>query len=123
MDDSILITIKKMLGIEEDDKSFDFEILMHINSALGVLRQLGVGTGLNTYSENSVWEDYINEPFLDLVRQYVYYKVKMAFDPPTSSIPADAIKTQIQELEWRILVEKENQNEANQSNGGDKCIT
>ena len=110
MYDSILITIKNMLGIEEDEMAFDTELCMHINSALGVLRQLGIGptAGFSIFHETSVWSDFTDEPLVDLVKEYVFLKVKSVFDPPSSSTAVDAINTMIKELEWRINVEKDN---------------
>lgn len=110
MYDSVLTTVKNMLGIEEDDKAFDTEICMHINSAFGVLRQLGVGpeTGFSVFHDTSVWSDFTEEPLIDLVKEYVFLKVKSVFDPPSSSTAVEAINTMTKELEWRINVEKEN---------------
>lgn len=110
MYDSILTTIKNMLGIEEDDKSFDTELCLHINSALGVLRQIGVGPtdGFSIFHDTSVWSDFTQEPYVDLVKEYVFLKVKSVFDPPSSSTAVEAINNMAKELEWRINVEREN---------------
>lgn len=102
--DSILLSIKKMLGIEEEYKHFDTDIIIHINTVLGILTQLGVGpnTGYSITDETNTWDEFIEGPNLEMIRSYVYLKVKLIFDPPMSSISADAIKNSISELEWRI---------------------
>lgn len=110
MSDSILLTIKKMLGIEADYTPFDTDIIIHINSAMMVLRQLGVGPagGFGITGSTEIWSDYLGDAsMLEAVKSYVYLKVKMLFDPPASSSVMDAMKNQISEYEWRLNVESE----------------
>lgn len=105
MDSSILTSIKKLLGIAEEDTSFDQDIIMHINTVFAILAQLGVGpaNGFSIEDDSAIWEDYLgNATNLELVKSYVYMKVRSMFDPPTSSILADAMNKNISELEWRI---------------------
>lgn len=94
-----------MLGIAEEYDWFDTDIILHINSALATLAQLGVGPteGYSIEDISNTWSDYLhNEPRLNLVKTYMYLKVKLGFDPPTNSATIEAINRQINELEWRI---------------------
>ena len=105
--DSILTSVKKQLGIAEDYEHFDPDIIMHINSVFSILNQLGVGPpeGFSISDETSVWTDFIGDSRkLELVKTYVYLKLRLIFDPPTSSAVMDAFKENIAELEWRISV-------------------
>ena len=105
MDSSILTSIKKLLGIAEEDTSFDQDIIMHINTVFAILAQLGVGpaNGFSIEDDGAIWNDYLgNVTNLELVKSYIYMKVRSMFDPPTSSILADAMNKNISELEWRI---------------------
>ena len=105
--DSILNSIKKLLGLTEDYEQFDPDIIIHINSAFMILNQLGVGPkdGFTIKDASSVWTDFIPENSnLELIKSYVYLKVRLLFDPPLSSVVAEAINRQINELEWRINV-------------------
>lgn len=109
--ESILTSIKKMLGIAEEYKQFDADIIMHINSVFTTLRQLGVGPSEGFYIENetSEWTDFIQDlTKVQAVKSYVYLKVKILFDP--GSIGAStlaAYERQIQEFEWRLNIEAE----------------
>lgn len=104
--DSILNSVKKQLGAEIDYEHFDPEIILNINTAFSVLHQLGVGPkeGFTIETGDEVWEDYIldNKPVLNMVKTYVYLKVKMVFDPPQVSYVADMYQQTIQEYEWRL---------------------
>lgn len=107
MGDSILLTIKKLLGIGNDYKYFDEDIIIHINSVLMILNQLGIGpvTGFSISDESATWSDFVdNLSMLEAVRSYVYIKVRLLFDPPTSSFTITALENQIKELEWRLNV-------------------
>ena len=108
MTESILNTIKKMLGFPVEDKAFDEDVIVNINSALMVLQQLGVGpdTVFTIEDENALWSDLLTDPAMyAATKTYVYLKVKQVFDPPGTSFVLDAIKNQIQELEWRLSVQ------------------
>ena len=105
--DSILTSIKKLLGITEEYEHFDPDIIMHINSAFMILNQLGVGPeeGFSIRDKSSTWDEFIHEGSnLEAVKTYVHLKVKLMFDPPLSSTVIEAIKSQINELEWRLNV-------------------
>lgn len=107
MNDSILLSIKKLLGCEEDYDVFDQDIIMAINSALMVLNQIGVGpsSGFFITSEAETWSDFIGSAInIEGVKTYVYLKARLVFDPPTSSSLEASIKEQIKELEWRLNV-------------------
>lgn len=106
---SILLSIKKLLGIESDHTVFDTEIMIHINSVFGTLNQLGIGpeSGFEITDIDDAWPDYVTGFNLNAVKTYIYLKVRLLFDPPSSSFALDAIKSQIQELEWRLNVEAE----------------
>lgn len=105
--DSILQSIKKLLGISEEYTVFDQDLIIHINTAFNVLHQLGVGPtdGFMIYDESDSWDDYISSVNLMMIKSYVYLKVKLLFDPPSSGILVDSTNRMISELEWRILVE------------------
>lgn len=108
--DSILTSIKKLLGIDESYDVFDPDIIMHINSVFMTLSQLGVGPdeGFFIEDKNAIWSSYdSNVKLLNAIKTYIYLKVRLAFDPPTSSAAIDSINRQINESEWRINVEAE----------------
>jgi hypothetical protein len=108
--ESILLSIKKLLGITEDYTVFDTDLIMHINSVFLTLSQLGVGPddGFAITSAENQWSEYMTSgTLLNAVKTYMYLKVRLLFDPPTSSSVADSIKNMINELEWRINVEGE----------------
>lgn len=102
---SILLSIKKLLGITNEYTVFDQDIVMHINSVFFVLTQLGVGPkdGFSIQDETAEWEEFIPcGADLEAVKSYVYLKVRMLFDPPQSSAVSEAINRNISELEWRL---------------------
>lgn len=108
--DSILTSVKKVLGIESSYTHFDEDIIIHINSAFFILNQLGVGSEepFTIEDESATWRDFVSGKELELVRSYVYLRVRLLFDPPTNSFAVDAIKKQIEEFEWRLEVGAEN---------------
>lgn len=107
--DSILTSIKKLLGIVDEYKHFDNDIIIHINTALFTLKQLGVGPkeGFSIEDKTAVWTEFCDISKIEAVKTYVYLKVRLLFDPPASSAVMDAIKNQISELEWLLNVEVE----------------
>ena len=108
--ESILTSIKKLLGITAEYDHFDPDIIIHINSAFMILNQLGVGPeeGFSIEDDTSLWTDFIgDETKIESVRTYVYLKVKLVFDPPTSSFVTDSFNRTINELEWRLNVASE----------------
>lgn len=111
MVDSILTSIKKLIGIVEEDTSFDTDIIMHINSAFFNLNQIGVGPeeGYSISDSTSKWVDYLsNRKDLEGVKTFIYLKVRLNFDPPQLGSLLDSIKDQIKELEWRLNIQIEN---------------
>ena len=104
--DSILDTIKKLLGIQPEYTSFDEDIIVGINSAFAALNQIGVGpTGGYMIEDNTqTWTDYITTTNLNMVKSYVYMKTRLHFDPPVGGV-LDSMNRQIAELEWRLYVE------------------
>ena len=105
--DSILTSIKKMLGIMEVDTHFDQDIIIYINTELAVLDQIGVGPseGFAIKDKTSLWTEFVEDKkLLGLIISYVYAKVRLIFDPPTTSAVIEAMKRTIDNLEWRILV-------------------
>lgn len=109
MNESILDTIKKMLGLDAEYEAFDVDIISDINAVLMILEQLGVcESGFLVTDRSQLWLDLIGDnPSLIAVKTYVYLKVRLMFDPPTSSFVADSINKQISELEWRLLMQVE----------------
>ena len=109
--DSILTSIKKLLGITEEYTHFDADLIMHINSVLMALRQMGIGpsNGFSITGPYETWEDFLGNELsmLESVKSYTYYKVRLMFDPPTSSALMEAINRQIGELEWRLNIASE----------------
>lgn len=109
--ESILDSIKKMLGITPEYDVFDSDIVMHINSVFFVLQQLGVGpeNGFTISDKNATWNDFLsNNVNEESVKSYVYLKVKLLFDPPLNASVIEAVNRQIAELEWRLNVQAEN---------------
>ena len=108
--ESILTSIKKMLGITEEYEHFDSDLIMHINSVFMILTQLGVGplSGFSIRDKTSTWEEFISdETKLQLVKSYMHMKVKLLFDPPLSSAVIASIEKMIAEAEWRLNVAAE----------------
>ena len=105
--ESVLTSIKKMLGIVEEYTHFDADLIMHINSVLSILNQIGVGPseGFSIKDIEDTWTDFIPQSSkLEFVKSYIYMKVKLLFDPPLSSAVIESTKQMISELEWRIQV-------------------
>lgn len=104
--ESILTSVKKMLGIEESYTHFDDVLILHINSVLSILTQLGVGPsrGFSIEDKHDDWFDFLqgDQTKTEMVKSYVGLKVRLMFDPPQSSFVVDSINRQISELEWRI---------------------
>ena len=106
--ESILTSIKKLLGIAEHDSSFDTDVIMHINTVFMVLGQVGVGPegGFSIKDSSSVWTDFIEDTSkVEGMKTYVYLKVKEVFDPPTNSAILTNMKEVAKELEWRLNIE------------------
>ena len=106
MENSILVSIKKLLGITEDYTHFDEDIILQINSAFSALNQLGVGPeeGFSIEDSSTVWSDFITDDRLNFAKTFVQLKVKLAFDPPTSGTLMDSYNRQLDELTWRLSI-------------------
>lgn len=106
--ESILTSIKKLLGIDENYTHFDADIVMHINSVLSILTQMGVGpkNGFSISGKDEMWGEFLpmEQSVFPMVRSYVYLKVRLLFDPPVSSAAMEAMNRQISEFEWRLYV-------------------
>lgn len=105
--ESILNSVKKQVGITEDCTDFDDQIIMHINTTFMVLNQLGVGPpeGFVIEDDYATWADYLGDPVkLQMVKTYMGHKVRLLFDPPSSSTHMNAITQAISEFEWRLNV-------------------
>ena len=104
--ESILTSIKKMLGIPEEYDHFDPDLIMHINSVLSILTQIGVGPseGFRIEDDLATWEDFLdNDTDYEAVKSYVHLRVKLLFDTSTlSSAVIESINRMISELEWRL---------------------
>lgn len=112
MDESILMSVKKLLGPDSENSDFDTDILLHINSVLAVLQQLGIGPEEGFYVDdaNTTWRDYLGDDtnHLSMVRSYMVAKVRILFDPPVSSAVMDSLNRICSEFEWRANVAAEN---------------
>lgn len=109
--ESILTSIKKMLGIADEYKHFDNDLIMHINSVFMILNQLGVGPEepVAITSEMETWSKLLGDiKSMEAVKTYVYLKVKLIFDPPSNSFTVNAAKEQCAELESRLIMQAEN---------------
>ncbi len=105
--ESILTSVKKLLGIDAAYTHFDADLIMHINSVFSILTQMGVGPakGFSFAGSNEKWTSFISdESKFALVKSYMHLKVKLLFDPPLSSAVIESINRQISEFEWRLLV-------------------
>ena len=108
--ESILTSIKKLLGIEEEYEYFDADLVMHINSVFMILNQLGVGPseGFSIQDAESTWADFMPVGSkTEAVKSYMHLKVKLMFDPPSSAAVIESMSNVIRELEWRLTVAAE----------------
>lgn len=110
MADSILTNVKKIVGIAELDTSFDPDIIMHTNTVLSVLNQLGIGPtdGFVIEDATPTWDDFLaRDKRLNMVKTYVYLRVRLLFDPPQTSFVIESLNKQIEELEVRMSIVRE----------------
>ena len=108
MNESILNTLKKMLGITEEQTEFDAEIIIHINSVINILHQIGVfNSADDVYSIDGpaqTWADFLTDiSKFSMVKSYMFIKVKLLFDPPLNSTVISSMERQITEFEFRLL--------------------
>ena len=112
--ESILDTIKKQLGIDINDDSFDPDVMTNINTAIFALSQIGVGSsnGFIVTSKEDKWSTYLPDKTINLepAKTYIYLKTKLVFDPPTNSIVIENINNNLKELEWRMMLAVETNN-------------
>ena len=109
-DDSILLTIRKMLGGSAEYDVFDVDLCSFINSSIMKLYQMGIGEiGFSVDGEEQTWRDYLGDDFAKLrsVVDFIYTEVRMKFDPPSNSFVMNAMKDNLKELEWRLIVQVE----------------
>ena len=109
VEDSILLSIKKLLGMDPIEfTQYDTDLIIHINTFIEFLNQLGVDIpeGFKINDENALWSDYLNKPeyndIKDSIKNYIYLRVRLVFDPSTNSTLLNSINDTIKELEWRI---------------------
>ena len=123
MNESILETVTKAVGIGESYEYFNDELIMHINTVLMGLRQIGVGPSepFLITDNTATWTNFLgDDKNFEAVKTYVCLRVRMLFDPPTSSTLADAMKNQIAEWEWRLNLEYEcNKQKEGETNSGE----
>ena len=108
--DSILDSIKKLLGPGSEHDAFDMDVLIFINSVFSDLHQIGVGPieGFTIEDNTTTWEDYTDDIItLNSIKPYIYLKVRLMFDPPTSSSVLESMKNIAKEFEWRINMRAE----------------
>lgn len=122
--DSILLSIKKLIGLDRDYDAFDDDMIIHINSVFMVLSQIGVGdkTVFAISGETETWDDFFSacKVSLDasLLKSYIYLKVKLLFDPPSTGVLHEAMERQIAEFEWRLNAQCDPMFKNQNANGG-----
>ena len=105
MEESILISTKKILGLDAEYTAFDLDVITHINAAFSLLNQLGVGPteGFSINDDSRQWTEFdVPANQIQMVKTYVYLKVRVLFDPPGTSFLLEAANNQIKEYEWRL---------------------
>lgn len=113
MEQSILTSTKKILGVSETYTAFDLDIITHINSTFSTLNQLGIGPvdGFMIEDDSAEWADLeLPENQLHMVKSYIFLRVRMLFDPPTTSFLIEAMVNQIEQHEWRLSLFRETTN-------------
>jgi hypothetical protein len=107
---SILDDVKKILGLSSDYTAFDVDVILHINSVLATVTQLGIGptAGMTVLDATTQWSELLGaDNQLNSAKTYVALRVRLLFDPPTSSYAIKAMEDQIREFEWRISTYRE----------------
>ena len=111
MEQSILKSTKKTLGVDPGDTSFDLDIITHINSEFSTLTDLGVGPaeGFVIEDDSAEWESYLADDQVKLskVKTCIYLRSRLLFDPPVQGFLLDAVKEQLREAEWRLSTNRE----------------
>ena len=120
LNDSVLVSVKKALGIPRDHEEFDSDIMMHINSTFAKLYQMGVGPRDFVYKiegEDDLWSDFVEEKTdIEMVRSFMYIEVRLMFDPPTASL-LTSLQERQKEYEWRLMVAGSNYDEKEYDKG------
>ena len=122
MYDSVLNTVKSMLGIEESYEAFDVELITHINSALFVAYNIGVQLVKNYTIDgpNVTWSEICPDVnLIPLLKSYIGLKVRLLFDPPTTGVLHEAMERQVTEFEWRLYVESDPANDTEEGGSTD----
>lgn len=125
IENSILLSIKKLLGIDHNYHAFDLDIIIHINTVLNVLYQLGVKKKpFFITGKDETWSDYFdsNNNYSDeiqLIKSFIYLRVRLLFDPPTTGVLHEAMERQASELEWRINFQAEGGMDLDENNDFD----
>ena len=113
MEESILTTIKKLLGLDESYEAFDTDIIVAINTALMALVQIGIGPSKGFHIEDDIetWGDFLGKDVIDLeaAKTYVFIKTRLIFDPPSSSVVIEAYNKVAAECEWRLNVQRDHE--------------
>lgn len=112
VEESILKSVRRVLGLGDVTDEYDEDIIMHINSAFFTLNQLGIGPpeGFIIEDDAATWDTYLEDDLLlSSVKSYVYLKVRLVFDPPTTSFHIAAMERQIDQLEWRLNIKREHE--------------
>lgn len=113
MEESILNSLKKMLGMPSEFTAFDTDLLIHINSIFMTLHQLGVGPEevFRISGQSETWASFLTnsrtETDLNGVMDYMYLKLRILFDPPSSSYVLSSLERQMEEYEWRLTLQAE----------------
>lgn len=121
--DSILASVKKLLNIDAEDTSFDIDVITHINGTFMTLQQLGIGPkeGFFIDDYNTTWADFpVSKTMIHTVKIYIYSKVRMLFDTPGSSVVADAHNSRLSELEFRLNVQAEYEQQEQENSQSDE---
>lgn len=114
--ESILDSIKKLLGIQPEYRAFDEDLIIHINTVFIILNQLNIGPeeGFMIVDGSESWDDFVKGINETMVKTYIYLKVRLMFDPPTSGVLVESMNSMISELEWRLYLEGDKGGENNE---------
>lgn len=106
VDNSIFLSVKKALNILPEDDAFDTDVLIHLNSVLSKLNQIGVGpeVPLEISSSDQSWDLLYSDPKYGFIKSYIYLSVRLLFDPPSTTTMYEAFQKKIEELEWRLYI-------------------
>lgn len=110
----VLATIKTMIGPSADYDAFDVDLLVHINSTLMYLAQMGVVPDGTKITENTEWSSLTTDEKLEGIKSYIYFKAKIMFDPPASSTILNAYNEEIKQLEWRLYIATDKDDSSNE---------